>query len=75
MMTITKCPTCGSERIQAVKRDVCGQVRGQAYCASQVDFYECPDCGEKVYDRQAMARIEKARDAARRTQAHPAPSH
>lgn len=74
MMNITKCPTCGSEQIKAVKRDIRGELRGHEYCASQVEFYECPDCGEKVYDRQAMAHIEKARDAARQKQDHPAPS-
>jgi YgiT-type zinc finger domain-containing protein len=73
-ISITKCPTCGSENITGVKRDVCGQIRGRAYRAVEVEFYECPDCGEKVYDRQAMACIERARNAARRKQAHPAQS-
>jgi predicted RNA-binding Zn-ribbon protein involved in translation (DUF1610 family) len=23
-----------------------------------LEFYECPDCGERIYDRDAMRKIE-----------------
>jgi len=28
------------------------------YTVEELEFYECPDCGEKVYDRDAMRTIE-----------------
>jgi YgiT-type zinc finger domain-containing protein len=61
MMKLTTCPTCGSKKIRRVRRSVRGKTRGHPYCATAVAFYECPDCGEKVYDREAMEKIEVAR--------------
>jgi len=58
MLRITICPSCGSEKIQLVRRDWVGKFQGQTYTVPQLEFYECPACGEKVYDRQAMRRIE-----------------
>ena len=29
----------------------------------ELEFYQCPDCGEKVYDRAAMQRIEASSPA------------
>jgi len=66
-MTITKCPTCGSAKIKKVCRDVEREVRGQKYVVTGLEFYECPDCGEKVYERQAMQRIQAASPAYDRT--------
>ncbi len=63
-MKINTCPTCGSKKIRKVRRDVHGKTRGHPYYASAVSFYECPDCGEKVYDREAMEKIEAARSRA-----------
>lgn len=58
MLRISRCPSCGSEEIQRVRRDWVGKFRGRAYTVPELEFYECPACGEKVYDRQAMRRIE-----------------
>jgi len=58
MLRITICPSCGSDRIKPLCRDWIGKFRGQSYTVPELEFYECPDCGEKVYDRQAMQRIE-----------------
>lgn len=58
MIPITICPTCGSPRIQHVRKDVPGEFQGQCYTVPMVEFYECPDCGEKLYDRTAMRQIE-----------------
>jgi YgiT-type zinc finger domain-containing protein len=55
---ITRCPTCGSENIKRVKRDWNSQFKGQTYTVPSLEFYECHDCGEKVYDRYAMKQIE-----------------
>lgn len=55
---ITTCPTCGSDRIQVVVRDLERKYQGRVYMVPDVTFYECPVCGEKVFDREAMLKIE-----------------
>jgi YgiT-type zinc finger domain-containing protein len=57
-MTITHCPTCGSREIRKVRRDFAAEFRGQPYTVPDLEFFECPACGEKVFDREAMRRIE-----------------
>ena len=52
------CPVCGSEEIKRVVQDVTRNYAGQTYTVTNLSFYECPDCGEKVYDRDAMRKIE-----------------
>ena len=54
----TICPKCGSGQIQKVRRSWTGQYQDQTYTVPMLEFYECPNCGEKVYDRQAMRQIE-----------------
>ena len=63
MRTITACPSCGSEKIKKVRREWTGQYKGQTYSVENLEFHECPDCGEKVYDREAMKRIEASSPA------------
>lgn len=58
MLRITICPTCSSNKIKKVRRNWSGKVRGQSYTVPSLEFYECPGCGEKVYDRQGMRKIE-----------------
>jgi len=58
MLKITVCPSCGSEKIKKVRRDWTGTYQDQAYIVAKLAFYECPRCGERVYDREAMRRIE-----------------
>jgi YgiT-type zinc finger domain-containing protein len=58
MFTITLCPSCGSDRIEQVCQDWIRQYQGKNYIVPELEFYDCPDCGEKVYDRQAMRKIE-----------------
>lgn len=58
MIKITKCPTCGSGTIRKVCRNWKGAYRGQAYVVPALEFYACPHCGEEVYDREAMRKIE-----------------
>jgi hypothetical protein len=31
---------------------------GKPYTIPNLEFYECPDCGEHIYDRVAMRKIE-----------------
>lgn len=57
-LEITVCPSCGSDKIAEVCRDVTKTVNGQTYTVPALEFFECPNCGEKIYDREAMRRIE-----------------
>ncbi|MBI5762669.1 MAG: type II toxin-antitoxin system MqsA family antitoxin [Planctomycetes bacterium] len=57
-LQLNRCPTCGSAKIRRVCMDVKGEFRGKPYVASRVAFHECPACGERVFDREAMRRIE-----------------
>jgi len=56
-LLIKTCPTCGSDKIQPVINDVTRKYKSQAYTVPAVEFYECPNCGEKVYDKAAMRKI------------------
>lgn len=57
-LQITHCPTCGSEQIKPVCRDWTGAYRGQTYIVPALTFYECPVCGERVFEREALAKIQ-----------------
>ena len=58
-LRITICPTCGSSNIKRIKKDWKGEYQGKKYSVPSLSFIECPDCGEKVYDRDAMHKIEE----------------
>lgn len=58
MLTITKCPTCGSNKFKKVRQKWTGKSHGQTYSVPRLEFQECPACGEKVYACQAMRKIE-----------------
>jgi YgiT-type zinc finger domain-containing protein len=66
-LQIKMCPTCGSDRIEWVVRDLTRKYGGQIYTIPSVEFYDCPNCGEKVYDLAAMLRIEAYSPAYRKT--------
>lgn len=55
---IQTCPTCGTDKIQIVVKDVTRKYKNQSYTVPSVEFYECSHCGEKVYDRAAIQKIE-----------------
>jgi YgiT-type zinc finger domain-containing protein len=57
-MNITNCPSCGSAKIKKVRRKWSGDYQGQRYVVEHLEFYECPDCDERVYDPEAMRAIE-----------------
>jgi len=58
-LKITVCPSCGGKNIKKVRRVVTGNRQGKRYSAPDIEFYECSDCGERVYDPSAMRQIEK----------------
>jgi len=70
MIKITTCPTCGSKRIKKVKRDLACDFNTHTYVVPALEFYECPDCGERVYDREAMRKIESCSPAFAKAHSH-----
>lgn len=66
-LDIKTCPTCGSDKIQRVVCDVTRKYQGQTYIIPSLEFYDCSNCGEKVYDREAMLKIEAYSPAYRKT--------
>jgi predicted RNA-binding Zn-ribbon protein involved in translation (DUF1610 family) len=58
MKKITKCPSCGSVKIKRMRREWSGEYKGQCYTVESLEFHECPDCKERVYDPEAMRAIE-----------------
>ena len=58
MIQITICPSCGSDKIKKMQHDWTGEFQGRSYTVPSLEFYECPDCGERIYDGQAIRRIE-----------------
>ena len=58
MFKITICPSCGSNKIKRVRKNWIGEFKGQTYTVPNLDFHVCEDCGEKIYDREAMRKIE-----------------
>ena len=57
-LKITECPTCESPRIKRVKKNQRRTFKGKAYMVPNLEYWECPDCGEHVYDHAAMRKIE-----------------
>ncbi len=58
MVPITKCPTCGSEKIERIRRDWTATVGDRVLIVPDLEFYECPSCGERVYEPEAMQQID-----------------
>ena len=69
MVEITNCPSCGSDQIRKVCRTWRGTFEGQRYSVPRLTFHECPDCGENVYGREAMRKIEARSPAYRKAHA------
>jgi YgiT-type zinc finger domain-containing protein len=67
MKPLKTCPICSGKRIRKVQRSLPGLVADRKVRASKVDCYECPDCGEHIYDPEAadkvLARPSHARKA------------
>jgi YgiT-type zinc finger domain-containing protein len=68
MIKITTCPSCSSKKIKKIRRNWTGQFEGQIYTVPSLEYCECPDCGEKVYDREAIKRIQEYSPAFEKSQ-------
>ena len=62
-LNITRCPTCGSDQIKNVCHDWTGIAKGQTYVVPALICSECPVCGERVFEREALIRIQAASPA------------
>ena len=60
---LKQCPSCGSAKIKKVRRNWTAGFHRKRYTVPNLEFHECANCGEKVYDPQAMRRIEAASPA------------
>ncbi len=58
-LTISVCPNCGSGNIKKVRKNWKGTSKSTPYIVPSLTYYECPDCKEKIYDREAMQKIEE----------------
>ncbi|MBI4559362.1 MAG: YgiT-type zinc finger protein [Candidatus Hydrogenedentes bacterium] len=58
MVTIRKCPACGSKKIKHVRGRWRGDYAGEKYTVPNLDYYRCPDCHERVYPPEAMRKIQ-----------------
>ena len=58
-LKLSVCPNCGNKNLRKVRKAVTGTRQGKRYSAPAVEFYECPDCGERVYDPAAIRQIEQ----------------
>lgn len=56
---IKTCPTCGSDKIQLVEKEIIRKYKDLTYTVPAVEFYICSNCGEKIYDREAIRKIEE----------------
>lgn len=59
---ITVCPVCGCS-ISKVKEDWVGEYKNQKYSVPNLEYYLCGNCGERVYPREAMQKIEASSPA------------
>jgi len=57
MLEITVCPVCGG-KVKKVKEDWAGEFKGQKYIVPDLEYYVCEVCGERIYTREAMKKIE-----------------
>lgn len=58
-LIIKICPTCGSNKIKRMNKDWIGTYKEKAYNVPSLQYFECPNCGEKIYDKEAMLRIQE----------------
>ena len=63
-LKLSVCPTCGKKNLKKVRRTVNVTRHGKRFSVPAVEFYECSDCGERIYDPTAMRQIEERSQAA-----------
>jgi YgiT-type zinc finger domain-containing protein len=51
---------CGGKRIKKVRRAFEHMFHGEQVKVRNVECYECPDCGERIYDPDAVDKVLSA---------------
>ncbi len=65
-MKLRACPNCDSKRLKKIRGNLTREFDGQKYSVSNVEYYECPDCGERIYGPEAVRKIQAKSPAFRR---------
>jgi YgiT-type zinc finger domain-containing protein len=60
-LVIKTCPTCGSNRIRRVKRDIESKRAGQNFIAQDIEIEECANCGERLFSPESLEQIAAQR--------------
>lgn len=56
---IKTCPTCGKKNVKRIRKNWKGSYKGREYVVPDLTLYQCPDCGEQMFDHDAMQKIER----------------
>ena len=64
-MNISQCPSCGSSKIKKIRGSVSHEFEGETYTVPGVTYHVCPECGERVYDAEAVDKMQAASPAFR----------
>lgn len=62
-LSISTCPSCGSSAIRKIKGKWSGNFRGKKFTVAALEYFDCPNCHEKVYPPQALRRIQESSPA------------
>ena len=57
MKPLRTCPICSSRRIHKVRRTFSQTIAGSEVRIPNVECYECPNCGQRIYDPAAADKI------------------
>jgi YgiT-type zinc finger domain-containing protein len=64
---VSACPACGRTRFRTVRGDWAGTFKRKRYPVKDLRYFQCPRCDEKVYDPEAMRRIQAVSPAFSKT--------
>ena len=59
-MELVVCPLCGSPSIKKKKGVYKFYLQGEPLSTPAIQYWECPNCGEAFFDRQANKKIDDA---------------
>ncbi len=59
-MEFTVCPLCESPSIRKKRGVYKFDVHGEALSTPVIQYWECPNCGETFFDREANQKIDEA---------------
>jgi YgiT-type zinc finger domain-containing protein len=66
MKPLKTCPICFGRHIRRVRRVFAQAIDGREIRIPNVECYECPDCGERIYDPNAADKVLAASSQRRR---------